>query len=122
MASVAQAEPVYHSREEAREYFQRMIRSPYPLFATYDPNWLRAYWIFCNWWLDCAPDGANHLLAPMQGKSGIPNDSINDSENIGPGKFLRAARAKRGLDPICGLHPNGLPTDMGPGPSADPLD
>jgi len=78
------------------------IRRPYPVFSTYPPNWIKAFHIFAMWWIDCAPEGANHLLAPLQGKSGIPNDSINDNENIGPNKALRKARAKRGLNPFNG--------------------
>jgi len=78
------------------------IRRPYPIFCTYDPNWIKQWAIWGMWWIDCAPEGANHILAPLQGKDGRPCNYPDNNENLGPNKALRAARAKRGLNPFNG--------------------
>lgn len=97
--------PIITDRETARDQLTRKIESqrrlladPYG-FSTYDPNWIieDAEWRLR--WIDCAPDGANHIMAPLQDKRGVP---MGDAwqEDVGPNQALRAARVKRGLNPF----------------------
>ena len=110
-------EPVIHrDREEARAKLlaklesQRRIRDQIadpsiPLYAkpftTYPPELIIADAEWRLRWIDCAPEGANYILAPMQDKAGVPCGGVF-SELVGPGKALREAYAARGLHPICG--------------------
>lgn len=65
-------------------------------FITHDPALLVADAEWRLRWIDCAPEGANFLLAPLQDKAGVPCGDAW-SENVGPGEALRSARAARGL-------------------------
>jgi hypothetical protein len=100
-------EPVHHDREAAREALTRKIAGERKLladpqgFSTIDPNWLIADAEWRLRWIDCAPDGANHIVAPLQDKAGVPMGTARN-ENVGPGRALREARAARGLHPIAG--------------------
>lgn len=100
--------PVRTDRETARVKLAQKIESQRKaledkfLFTTIDPNYLIADAEHRLRWIDCAPEGANHLMAPMQGKDGIPM-SGNMNENVGACKALRDARSARGLDPNSGL-------------------
>ena len=109
--------PVVHrDREEARatllaklESHTRMaaqITDPsIPLhrkpFCTHDPNVIAEDAAWRLRWIDCAPEGANYLLAPMQDKAGVPCGSAW-REDVGPCRELRDAYAARGLHPIAG--------------------
>lgn len=94
-------------REAAREILTRKIASERkcladPLcFTTIDPNYLIADAEWRLRWIDCAPEGANHLCAPMQDKTGTPMGTAWN-ENLGPNEALRDARAARGLHPLTG--------------------
>lgn len=100
--------PQYNDRETARAFLtatierQRRILADPRAFTNIDPNYLIEVAEFRLRWIDCAPEGANHLLAPMQDKRGVPMGGVHD-ENVGPGQALREARAKRGLNPFVGL-------------------
>lgn len=95
-------------REQARNYLRAKIERQYrqladPLgFSTIDPHWIieDAEWRLR--WLDCAPEGANFILAPLQDKHGVPMGG-QDNENLGPSKNVREIRAARGRNPITGL-------------------
>jgi hypothetical protein len=71
-------------------------------FTTIDPNYLIADAEWRLRWIDCAPEGANHIVAPMQDKNGVPMGGVYD-ENVGPCQALRDARSARGLNPFSGL-------------------
>lgn len=89
----------HHDREAAREAYAQRIATAMP--GEPDPYDLVP---FAEWglqWIDCAPEGANHLVAPLQDKRGIPMGGVYN-ENIGASRALREARAKRGLDPNSG--------------------
>lgn len=95
------------TREEAREaltakieHERRCMADP-QLFATIDPSYLiqDAEWRLR--WINCAPEGARHCVAPLQDKNGVPMGTAW-SEDVGPCKALREARAARGLDPLTG--------------------
>lgn len=64
-------------------------------FTYIDPQFLIDDAEFRLRWIDCAPEGANHITAPLQDKDGVPCGG-NVREDVGPGKALRAAYAKRG--------------------------
>lgn len=83
--------------EAERELLPSMRRT----FTTIDPTYLieDAEWRLR--WIDCAPAGANHLLAPMQDKRGVPLGT-HFNENVGPCQALRDAYAARGLCPFGG--------------------
>lgn len=98
----------FHSREDAREkliakikHQNEILRDPHA-FSTIDPHYLIDDALFRLRWIDCAPEGANHIVAPMQGKSGIPCDSYNDREDVGPNQALREARIRHGRNPFSG--------------------
>lgn len=101
------AAPVRHDREEARTILTTKIDSQRRLladplgFSTIDPNYLIEDAEFRLRWIDCAPEGANHCVAPGQDKDGVPMGS-NRCENLGPCQALRDARIARGLHPIVG--------------------
>jgi hypothetical protein len=101
----AESAPIYTAREDARAKLEAKIASERrhladPLaFATIDPHYLIADAEWRLRWLDCAPAGANHLLAPLQDKRGVPMGGVH-REDVGPCKALREARAARGLDPL----------------------
>jgi len=101
-------EPVVRSREDARELLtakiaheRRCLADPHS-FSTIDPNYIIADAEWRLRWIDCAPNGANHQVAPMQDKRGVPMGEARN-ENIGPCEALRNARVARGLHPISGL-------------------
>jgi hypothetical protein len=71
------------------------------LFSSVDPNYLIEDAEFRLRWIDCAPEGANHLIAPMQDKHGVPCGTAW-REDVGPNRALRDARAQRGLNPFSG--------------------
>jgi hypothetical protein len=97
----------FTGREDAREKLERHLASQRRLlaeiererdlpaharkaFTTTDPNWLIGYFEHCLRWIDCAPDGANHLVAPMQGRYGVPlGAQLN--YGVGPGEAMRRA-------------------------------
>ena len=95
-------EPRFTDRETAREYRKQEIARPDPIFSTYDPEWIRGFHKEALKWIDCAPEGANHILAPLQGKDGRPCNVWENNENIGPNRAMREARAVRGLNPFNG--------------------
>jgi hypothetical protein len=104
---VDEHEPVYTSREDARrmlaakiERARRHLADP-RAFATIDPHYIIADAEWRLRWLACAPDGANHCVAPLQDKRGVPMGTAWD-ENVGPSQALRDARAARGLNPFSG--------------------
>lgn len=66
-------------------------------FCTYDPKAMREDAEFRLRWLDCAPEGARFVTAPLMDKQGTPL-GMNNDENIGPGKAMREAYARRGFD------------------------
>lgn len=95
---------IHLDREEARKlltdkivYEQKILDQK--LFSTYDPRWIIEDAKFRLRWIDCAPEGANHLCAPLQDKNGVPMGG-NYNENVGPGQNLREARKARGLNPF----------------------
>lgn len=99
--------PIYNDRETARaklvtkiESLERQIADPHA-FATIDPHYLIADAKHRLRWLDCAPEGANHCIAPLQDKRGVPMGTARD-ENVGPCEALRNARARRGINPFGG--------------------
>lgn len=99
--------PVLHKREEARvalvakiEQERRLLADPLG-FSTIDPNYIIADAEWRLRWIDCAPDSANHCVAPLQDKRGVPMGGVHN-ENLGPCKALREARVARGLHPISG--------------------
>jgi hypothetical protein len=71
-------------------------------FVTISPVYLAEDAEFRLRWIDCAPEGANHLLAPLQGKDGVPMSGVS-YEAVGPGPALREARLKHGRHPLSGL-------------------
>jgi hypothetical protein len=100
-------QPIYTDREMARAYLEDKIERERRLladprgFSTIDPHYLieDAEWRLR--WIDCAPDGANHILAPFQDKRGVPMGGV-ENENLGANQELRAARAARGRHPLSG--------------------
>ena len=102
------------SREDARERLTRTATehrdmaekmrtmSPYDHrrpFCTYDPDQLADYAEWCLRWIDCAPEGANHLIAPLQGWDGTPMGGRNPLTPWGtPGPDMRAAYEARGVN------------------------
>lgn len=94
-------QPIYIDRETARETLTRKVNAPAPIFATIDPDYLREDAAFRLRWIDCAPEGAWHLPAPLMDKTGTPMGTAW-SENVGPCQALRDARAARGLNPLSG--------------------
>jgi hypothetical protein len=94
----------FTDRETARELLTQKIARERRLladprgFSTIDPHWIieDAEWRLR--WLDCAPDGANHICAPLQDKRGVPMGGVHN-ENVGPCQATRDARAARGLTP-----------------------
>lgn len=111
-------DPIFTDRETAREKLtaklereQRLLAkieeerklpaSCRTTFTTFSPNWIieDAEWRLR--WLDCAPEGANHQLAPLQDKNGVPMGGVYN-ENVGPGEALRNARAAHGRNPLSG--------------------
>lgn len=85
--------PIFTDREAARSALTAKVASQRGELAA-DAAWrLR--------WIDCAPAGANHLLAPLQDKRGVPMGGVYH-ENLGPSQALREARARRGLHPLTG--------------------
>lgn len=84
----------FTSREQAREYLTaevarqlRQLADPND-FCTYDRNWLLAYQRRLLRWLNCAPEGANHLVAPLQGRYGVPCGE-RGSYDVGPSEGMR---------------------------------
>lgn len=96
---VAKVEDQTRLRDQIADPTIPLHRKP---FTTIDPQYLidDAEWRLR--WIDCAPEGANHLLAPMQDKQGVPMGTAWN-ENVGPNEALRNARAARGLNPFSGL-------------------
>jgi hypothetical protein len=106
--TVENSKPVFNDRETARrklrekiESQQRLLADPHG-FSSIDPSYLIADAEWRLRWIDCAPDGANHHLAPMQDKRGIPMGGVH-REDVGPCQALRDAREARGLNPFCGI-------------------
>lgn len=112
------AAPQYHSREDARERLTAKVADQSRLlarltaerelppqlrttFTTLDPAYIIADAEWRLRWIDCAPEGANHQLAPGQDKDGVPMGG-NYREDVGPCQALREARAARGLCPFSG--------------------
>lgn len=99
--------PNNQTRERARENLtkkvagQRRILADPHAFSTVDPHYLIEDAEFRLRWIDCAPEGANHQVAPLQDKDGVPMGG-NYNENVGPNEALRNARSKRGLNPFSG--------------------
>lgn len=91
------------TRDEARSYLtlkiehQRLIQADARAFTTIDPQYLIDHAEWCLRWMDCAPEGARHFVAPLQDKDGRPCGA-NFSENVGPSKAMREAWIARGLD------------------------
>jgi len=110
-------EPRFHDREQAREYRLKEIARPDPIFSTYPPEWIKDFHRQAMRWIDCAPEGANHLLAPLQGKDGRPCNAFENGENLGPNKAVRKIRAERGLNPFGHDFVRPRPCD-----DSDPLD
>lgn len=83
-------------REQARDILTRKIESSHKLiadpqgFSTYSPHELIRDAEFRLRWIDCAPEGANHLVAPLQGAYGVPMGASAGYE-VGPGEGMRAA-------------------------------
>lgn len=79
---------------------RRLLADP-RAFCTIDPSYLirDAEWRLR--WIDCAPDGANHIVAPLQDKTGTPMGTARD-ENMGPCQALRDARTAVGRNPFSG--------------------
>lgn len=77
------------TREQARQYLTAKLARTEDGYGTVaDAEWrLR--------WLDCAPEGAWHCVAPLQDKRGVPCGEAT-REQVGDGLALRQARAKRG--------------------------
>lgn len=101
--------PRFTDRETARKTltakvvdYTRAVSDP-KHFSTTDPQFILDDAVWRLRWIDCAPNGANHLTAPLQDKTGTPTGSVF-SENFGPCQNLRNARIKRGLHPF--LQPN----------------
>lgn len=101
------SEPIHTDRESARaklvakiETERRLMADPRG-FSTTPPQHIIDHAEWCLRWIDCAPDGANHTIAPMQDKRGVPMGTAWD-ENVGPCHALRDARIARGLNPFSG--------------------
>lgn len=100
--------PIYKTREEAREILatkiegQRRLLADPRAFSTIDPNYLISDAEWRLRWIDCAPEGSNHLCAPMQGKDGVPMSGVYN-ENLGANLAVREARIARGRHPISGV-------------------
>lgn len=92
---------------EARKHYAEGLLSQYKSledprsFSTYSRTDLIAFYIDRLRWIECAPEGAWFIVAPMQDKHGVPCGT-EFRENIGPGPALRKARIRRGLHPISG--------------------
>jgi hypothetical protein len=93
--------PIYTDRETARVKLAAKLSAPDPIFSTYPEDLIREDAAWRLRWLDCAPDGANHCLAPLQDKRGVPMGGVYN-ENIGPNQALRAARLRLGRNPFGG--------------------
>ena len=99
--------PPSKTREEARQYlaqkivFESKCLEDPRCFATTSPYYIIEDAVWRLRWIDCAPEGAYFKLAPLQDKRGIP---MGDAwhENIGPGRALREARIRHGLNPFGG--------------------
>jgi hypothetical protein len=118
--------PIHTDRETARVKLMAKIADTKrgienKSFSTYPLDALLADAEFRLRYLDCAPEGANHLLAPLQDKRGVPMGNAWN-ENIGPGVHLRNARVARGLNPFSGLPDDDyydLAAEMGMVPGLD---
>lgn len=112
------AAPIFTDRETARRKLEakvadqtrllEQIRAEATLppwarstFTTISPEYLLGDARERLRWIDCAPEGANHLVAPLQDMNGTPMGTVRDA-NMGPCAALRDARAARGLHPISG--------------------
>ena len=84
------------------DHLTRSLTDP-KSFATIDPNYLIEDAAFRLRWIDCAPAGARHCVAPLQDKNGVPMGAAWN-ENVGPCEELRKARAARGLHPFAGTY------------------
>lgn len=97
---------------EARKYYAEGLLSQYKSledprsFSTYSRTELIAFYIDRLRWIECAPEGAWFIVAPMQGKDGVPCGLIRD-ENVGPSKALRRARIRHGVHPFSGRRADG---------------
>ena len=101
-----QSKPNLKTREEARSYYERNIPATLESirrgdFCTHDQGYLVRFMKFNQRWIDCAPEGAGFILAPLQDFAGVPCGPATDM-NVGPNEALRNARAKRGLCPFSG--------------------
>src|SRR5262245_6168042 len=106
--NAAAQQPVERDRESARLILHAKVTAPPPLFSTIDPAIITADAEWRLRWIDCAPEGARHGVAPMQDKQGVPCGTCF-SENMGPTRDLRDARIRHGLHPI-----SGQPVAYGP--------
>lgn len=95
------------SKREVRDYYAKLILSQNDClfdphcFSTIDPNYLIRFAVENLRWIDCAPEGASFIVAPMMDKQGTPMGGKNN-ENLGPNQALRQARMNRNLHPISG--------------------
>lgn len=97
------AHPDRRNRERVRVSLMARVAEEDPRLVAYQRHVLR--------WIDCAPEGALFLTAPLQGWDGTP---LRSKEPQGPwGRYqknLREARVARGLHPLGGrFGENGRP-------------
>lgn len=97
----------YHDREACREWLQRQVDKPDPEWSTHDPATLRRYQQKVLRWMDCAPEGAAFLVAPLLGFDLKP---MGGRSPHGPAwcpcKRIRDLRAADGYDPTSPRIPN----------------
>lgn len=94
------------SRDEAREILTDKVASMRHAietnqFSTIPPQALIDDAEHRLRWIDCAPEGARHCVAPLQDKAGVPMGTTwREGPTNAPGKALRQARIARGLHPF----------------------
>jgi hypothetical protein len=101
MSNLNPAQTIRNDRELTRDLMARNAAKADPKWSTYDPALPRDHAKWVLRWIDCAPASAQFLIAPLMDKRGTPCGDVY-SENIGPCKNFREARAKHGLNPITG--------------------
>jgi hypothetical protein len=100
MTNLARARRI--DRESARESLTKkaakcrrdLATTPRP-FSTVDPAVILADAEWRLRWIDCAPAGANHQIAPMQDKRGVPMGGVFYESVEAGSKALREAFDRR---------------------------
>lgn len=89
-----------HYRDIERQLNDTTIPWHRKPFITIDPGFLAQYAEDCLRWIDCAPAGALHLVAPLCGLDGTPMGDRRVGLAVEACENMRAARQRRGMHPF----------------------